>query len=309
MGEHRTAWHYYLELLLQEKAPSNFEIRAEEPVTHALQHIDWLILRRLVGPSPPTPGETLVELWPMLPAVSIVEFKSLSKGYRPRDLHRLIGYGHQYFSVNLTEVEARADLALVLMVAERNRTLDRDLADLGLRERREREGYTHLDGLAFPTLLVDLTTVARRTSEDLIALFARDPSARAAAKDWWYDHHGTVRKSTMDPTRLEGHEELERRFVQSVPVEMRLDGLTPEQRLAGLAPEQQLMGLTPEQRLAGLAPEQRLAGLAPEQWLAGVSEAEQLLALSPHLLQQLPDDYIASLPTDLQVRVRARRGR
>ncbi len=69
MGEHRTAWHYYRGLLLQEKSLSKFEVRSEEPVTRALQHVDWLIIRRLAGENPQTPGETLVELWSMLPAV------------------------------------------------------------------------------------------------------------------------------------------------------------------------------------------------------------------------------------------------
>ena len=93
------------------------------------------------------------------------------------------------------------------------------------------------------------------------------------------------------PQDLEGYDDWLQKLVESLP---------PEQRLAGL---------TPEQVLTRFAPEQRLAGLAPEQRLADVPETEQLLALSPHLLQQLPEDYIASLPADVQARVRARRGR
>ena len=68
------------------------------------------------------------------------------------------------------------------------------------------------------------------------------------------------------------------------------------QRLAGVSPED----------LAVLPPEQRLAGLAPEQRLAGLSEADRVLALPDAALRALPAEYLATLPTDAQARIRAR---
>ena len=59
MTERHTAWHYFLGILLREKAPHSFEVRAEEPLTHALQHMDWLILRRSGPRDPDDRGETL----------------------------------------------------------------------------------------------------------------------------------------------------------------------------------------------------------------------------------------------------------
>ncbi len=50
-----------------------------------------------------------------------------------------------------------------------------------------------------------------------------------------------------------------------------------------------------------------LRDLTPEQRLAGLSEAEQVLALPDHLLRALSEDYIATLPADVQAKVRARR--
>lgn len=41
-------------------------------------------------------------------------------------------------------------------------------------------------------------------------------------------------------------------IVNSLPIEKRLEGLTPEQRLQGLTPEQRLQGLSPEQIRAAL---------------------------------------------------------
>ena len=63
-----------------------------------------------------------------------------------------------------------------------------------------------------------------------------------------------------------------------------------------------------EQYLGDLTPMQRLKGLAPEERLKDLTEAEQVLALPVHLLRLLPDDYIATLPADVQAKVHARRG-
>ncbi len=52
-----------------------------------------------------------------------------------------------------------------------------------------------------------------------------------------------------------------------------------------------------EQRLAGLTPEQRMAGLAPE----------QLVHLMPvAILRSISDDYVRTLPTDVQEKIRKR---
>ena len=73
---------------------------------------------------------------------------------------------------------------------------------------------------------------------------------------------------------------------------------TPEE-IAEIARPDQLTRLSPEQRLAGLAPEQRLAGLAP---------GYEGLAFPDAALRALSDEYIATLPAEVQATVRARRG-
>jgi len=61
-----------------------------------------------------------------------------------------------------------------------------------------------------------------------------------------------------------------------------------------------------EKRLAGLAPEQRLAGLAPEQRLAGLPPEQLILALPIEVLRVLPEDYLRSLPGEVQEQVEKR---
>ncbi len=291
MGERRTAWHYFLGLMLDEMAPRCFEIRAEEPLTRAIQHMDWLILRRHGDPAPGDRGQTLVDLWPLLPRVTVVEFKSAAAEYRARDVHRLLGYGYQYFSAQHDELAAHDDLALVLMVARRNGTLDRDLAALDLSEVPLSPGYARLRGLTFSMLLVDLSTVARAHAQDFVSVFVPDARPPQEAWRWWYAHHGTRKDASMNPHELDDYDAVKQRFLSTFSL---------EDRLAGLAPEQ---------RLAGLAPEQRLAGLAPEQRLAGLSEAEQVLAMPDRLLALLPESYLATLPDDVRARIAARLAR
>jgi hypothetical protein len=93
------------------------------------------------------------------------------------------------------------------------------------------------------------------------------------------------------------------KIARSVPLKHRLAGLTPEQRV------ELAQGLKPEERLRGLTPDDLAHALKPEDRLVGLSEIEQVLALPPHLLRVLPDEYVASLPTNVQATVRARRGR
>ena len=50
----------------------------------------------------------------------------------------------------------------------------------------------------------------------------------------------------------------------------------------------------------------RLAGLKPEERLVGLPAAQAVLALPLELLRVLPESYLATLPNDVQVTVRAR---
>jgi len=107
----------------------------------------------------------------------------------------------------------------------------------------------------------------------------------------------------MTAEELEECEQIAQRFLDLMPIEKRLIGLTPEQvarAIGGLTPEQLVAGLTPEQLVAGLTPEQLVAGLTPEQRVAVMPE-EVLRLFSDELIDQLPE------PT--RSAVRARRGR
>jgi hypothetical protein len=288
-GTRRTAWHYFLHLLLSERGPRRFEYLAEEPLTKDWQRMDWLVVRRRARTAS-DPGTTLVKLWPLLPKVSILEFKSASKGYRARGMHRLLGYGHQYFSEHEAELAAHTDLMLVLLVARRYEALDADIHALELREEKLATGYTRLHGAAFPMVLVDLRTLASHERDDIVALFADSVPLSPAVDAWWYAHYGRKDKD-MDPQNLEDFDDMQRRFLASIPLEQRLAGASPAEIVARLKPEE------------------RVAGLAPEDLARALSEADRVLSLPDAALRALPADYLATLPEAAQQRIRERLGR
>ncbi|MEI8256103.1 MAG: hypothetical protein WCJ30_10575, partial [Deltaproteobacteria bacterium] len=292
MSTSRTAWHVSFGRLLAERAAPGIEVRAEVPHGAEPQRSDFLLLRRAGGhrADDDARGRVLKGLWQHLADETLMEFKSVSRPYAPRDLERLLGYGFQWWVANV-HLATHADLTLALVVAGRTRVLDRSVASLGLAWREMADGYHSLDGTPFGLLVVELDVVARAEHDDLVGIFGHAGMTSDEARRWWAVQRGTRGVEGMRLEELEGFTEIERKYLES---------MTPEQRLAGLSPEQRLAGLAPEQRLAGLAPEQRLAGLAPE---------ELILGLPDDVLRKLPDALVGGLPPAVRARIRARLGR
>jgi hypothetical protein len=90
---------------------------------------------------------------------------------------------------------------------------------------------------------------------------------------WWWQQWRAEDVTMQDVKTMEGYEDMRRKFVESC---------TPEERLAGLSPEQVLSAFPPEQRL---------------------------LSLPDDALRALSDDYLRTLPADVQDVIRKRIGR
>ena len=199
-----------------------------------------------------------------------------------------------------------------------NDPLRDELDDLGLTLPASTTGYHQVPCGLLPLVVVDLHVVAELEDDDLLRGFAGRLQRTLEARRWMRQHwSGTGDSMSTNATPdLYGYDEFIEQYLRDLtPMqrlkglapEERLQGLAPEERLQGLAPEERLKGLAPEERLKGLAPEQRLQGLAPEQRLQDLTEVEQVLALPINLLRLLPDDYIATLPAEVQAKVQTRR--
>jgi len=98
----------------------------------------------------------------------------------------------------------------------------------------------------------------------------------------WFLQGGEAMSSAVTPEYVEEMgKKLFMRYLRTLPVERRLEGLTPEEVLRLFEPEDRLKGLRPEDRLKGLKPEDRLKGLRPEDRLKGLRPEDRLKGLKP----------------------------
>jgi hypothetical protein len=307
VGAKRVIWHVGFERNLRRRGPPSFEVRSEVPLSEEPPRLDYLLLRKLTPEGEPVDNhaQTLRQLWPLLPRVSVVEYKSPGHPYRSGQLDRLWGYVHTYFAnqralprhradgAQLTpaeggpEVRERDDLCAVLIVAARAPSLDADADAMGLTWEDLGSGYLRVrDGL-FTLYVVELDVAGPAEGDDLLHSFGHGTLRSPEARWFWMELVGS-KEAVMNMQDMEGYQEL---------MDKMLDTLPAEQVLAHYAPEQRLAGLDPEQRLAGLDPEQRLAGLDRD---------HQALALPVEVLRLLPETYLRSLSPQVDAEIRRR---
>jgi hypothetical protein len=96
VGAKRVIWHVGFERNLRRRGPPSFEVRSEVPLSEEPPRLDYLLLRKLTPEGEPVDhrAQTLRRLWPLLPRVSVVEYKSPGHPYRSGQLDRLWGYVH-----------------------------------------------------------------------------------------------------------------------------------------------------------------------------------------------------------------------
>jgi hypothetical protein len=279
----RTAWHVGFAIFVKETAPPDTEVRFEVVLTTEPQRGDLLLLRR--GELRSGAAKALRGLWPLLRGDTILEYKSFAWPLRAGDLARLQGYGAQYYAA---EIGQRAfdlgELSLVLVVAKRTPTLTEELERMGWTMTEISPGYARITGSGYAMYLVVLAEVAKAEQDEIVALFS-GPRWTPEQLDWWWRHHaGSMEGVNVQQT--EDYDKIMREIAEHMTVEQRLAGLAPEQRLAGLAPEQMLR--------------------AYEQRLAGLDRDHQALALPAELLRALSEEYIRSLPVEVQEEIRRR---
>jgi hypothetical protein len=307
VGAKRVIWHVGFERNLRRRGPSSFEVRSEVPLSEEPPRLDYLLLRKLAPEGEPVDhhAQTLRQLWPLLPRVSVVEYKSPGHPYRSGQLDRLWGYVHTYFANQRAlprhradgalvtaaeggpEVREREDLCAVLIVAARVPSLDADVEAMGLTWENLGSGYLRVrDGL-FTLYVVELDVAGPAEGDDLLHSFGHGTLRSPEARWFWMELVGS-KEAVMNMQDMEGYQEL---------MDKMLDTLPAEQVLAHYAPEQRLAGLDPEQRLAGLDPEQRLAGLDRD---------HQAFALPVEVLRLLPETYLRSLSPQVDAEIRRR---
>ncbi len=283
------------------------------PLSDQPARIDYLLLRKLTaeGEALDESAETLRRLWPLLPRVSVVEYKSPSHPYRFGHLDRLWGYVHTYFANECAlprrrtasgkglaapapseagdgtasptdtggpEVLERGELCAVLVVPRRTPSLDADVASMGLSWKDLGSGYWQVDGGLFVLYVVEIDVVAPAEGDDLLHSLGHGKLATPAARWFWTELMGS-KDVVMEAQDMEGYEELLLKLLDTVP------------------PAHVIEHYNAEQRLAGLPAEQRLEGLDRD---------HQALALPVEVVRLLPDGYLISLSPETQAELRRR---
>ena len=290
------------------------------------QRVDALLLRRVGDAHDPTDGGRVLRgMWPHIPRVALLEFKSVARLFAKGDLYRLVALGWHWLARN--PEHAPDDLLLVLVVPTLTDTLRDEVARCGVTLTQERDGYHLADVRGLQLLLAEVDVVCEAEHDDHLRVFSHHPIQTEEVVEWLREHTDLSEDDVLPPEEVAKNEPYLRKLAQAIPARIRLEGLKPEERLVGLKPEERLVGLKPEEvlprfkpeeRLVGLKPEERLVGLKPEERLVGLKPEERLtdlapsqavLALPDELLRALSPDYIATLPDDVQAIVRARLAR
>lgn len=266
-------------------------MRDEVPLSDEPPRLDYLLLRQrdagrsLGQDASDPPGDaadgaaTLRRLWPMLPRVSVVEYKSPSHPYRPGHLDRLWGYVHIHFANQravpgnrsgptsgdrprpTSDVRVRDDLSAVLVVANRTPSLDGDIASMGLSWEDCGGGYWRVRGGLFALFVVEIDVAGPSDGDDLLYSLGHGKPTTAMARRFWMELVGS-KEAGMSMEEMEGYDELMQKFIDSLPPEQRLAGLLPEQRLAGLDHDHQALALPLD--VLRLLPEEYMRSLSPE---------------------------------------------
>jgi hypothetical protein len=90
MGAKRVVWQVGFGRLLRRRGSHAFEVRDEVPLSEEPPRMDYLLLRKEPASAEDDSAQTLRRLWPLLPLVSVVEYKSPGRFYRRGDLDRLL---------------------------------------------------------------------------------------------------------------------------------------------------------------------------------------------------------------------------
>jgi hypothetical protein len=266
----RTQWHVLFYPALAEHGSRSAEVLAEVLLSAEPQRADILLIRRKDGDAPGDEPRTLRGLWLLLVRQMLVEYKSPSRPPRPYDVAKLLGYGGQLHALRKHEIGAFGNLLLCLVVTAINGALLGDLWTVGAPIEGLSPGYYLVETRPYRLVVVDLSEVVRAEKDEWMAILVPSTLLTAEARRWLEEHMPT--KDISPDEKLEGHDEVLERLLRS---------------------------LTPEEILRAAGTERLLSVLPPEQ---------MLLAIPDSTLRALSEEYIQTLPAEIQATIRRRIG-
>jgi len=300
-GHLYTAWHpLFVWLLRHVLAAEWWDVLPEVQLTLEPQRADAIIIRRREGRGRPGEPDYLRSVLSELRPHNVVHFKGATDELEVSDVFQVIAYTAQW--MNLRGLTDPDDVSIRVVASVITPRFLRQVGVMGgALEPAAMPGVLEGRLGVFALRVVDAVEAYKTAREHLLysvsAAAVRDPNhlppldPREVAL--YYLLAQNVRQDRRDPTKR-----------KRVMKDRELVDLTLDK-----ARQLFLESLTPEERLRGLAPEQVLARFKPEERLRGIPPEHAILALNDTMLAQLPESLLASLPGDVQAKIRARLGR
>jgi hypothetical protein len=292
----KTAWHWFFYQLLEERKPAEWLMEVEVSLWKQPPRLDVVLLRRQPMQSTTVPTDSLHRLWEQLSSahVAILEYKSPSEK-SATSVSQLFTYGYGYLRDNQEQLAWEpSKLALVWVLSSLTKTLREELKRHQMPWQELAPGFLEVQGRGIGCYFVLLDTISEEESDALLGTFGSLDIRDKQAKLWWNQHLGDPMAT---PEELEQYDELEQKYLESLPPARRLRGLKPEDLVRNLKPEDLLRNLKPAERVQGLAPEERLQGIAPE---------EMWKVMPMEIVRGLNSEAIANLPEEIQAVIRER---
>jgi hypothetical protein len=298
-GKTRTWWHPLLVRLLDHELASAYTVRDEVLVGKLPLRVDILLIRRETGQLSEASRRDLSALVPLLNRFTLIEFKGPTDTLEPGDLAQLVGCSFLWHSQQ-TERLAQADLSLIVLAPSLNDAARDELCCLGWQIHGHEAGVYQVAGGPFTMWLVETDIMADRGQPILSlvsSVFVKEHrriiqelgrTGHARLLQYVLQQVGQFRSLGEDFAMQhkdseymgELEEELQTAVLDAIPVEKRLEGLTPDEVLRRFTPEEVLRRFTPEEVLRRFTPEEVLRRFTPEEVLRRFTPEELAAGLS-----------------------------
>jgi hypothetical protein len=256
-GKIRTWWHPLLVRLLDHELASAYSVLDEVLVGKLPLRVDILLIRRETGQLPEASRRDLSALLPLLNRFTLIEFKGPTDALEPGDVAQLAGCAFLWHSQQ-TEHLAQADISLIVLAPSVNNAAREELRSLGWEVHGHEAGIYRVAGGPFTMWLVETDVMAKR-GQPILSLVSgvflnehrriieelgrtghrsllnyvlqQVAQFRSLGEDFAMQHKDSEHLGEVE-------EELQTAVLELIPVEKRLQGLSPEELAAGLSKEQ-----------------------------------------------------------------------
>ena len=289
-------WHELFGLNLEDLFfQSNFQVKTEfDTSNQAHSYVDVLIISKSEG----KPLEQVPDGFEFLKDYNILTYKSLNQSLDQWAIVEILGHYVSYRKIVSPKEELlpQSRFQVFAVCTSYPQKLLGSEKKFGKEITKIKPGvYKFSSPLIGSIIILVLSRMAKQTRNALWQLF----SGRAQGFEYGdahYKWHVPADKSLlyqlyqlylteevkMPYTFEEFHRDYTIPFIESLPYQIKIKGMTPDERLKGLTPHERLKGLAPNEVFQQFTPHERLKGLAPNEVFQQFTPHERLKGLAPN---------------------------